>query len=125
MIVVKEYDQMDSLRELLERRARKFLDKGELDHMEEAGDVLEEEPSDLRTPRKGVRGLKRKRDEDEDLSNEEEVAPLDLKRRRVAANPNEETKYSERGESLMPELMHKGKENIPPVEDVRIFRHLV
>src|SRR5271169_5644123 len=55
MIIVKEYDQMDSLRELLTKGARKYLDKGgpaELDVME---DVMDEEFV-FRTPRSAMKG---------------------------------------------------------------------
>jgi len=119
MIVVKEYDQMDSLRELLDKGARKYLDKGgpaELDVME---DVMDEEFV-FRTPRSAMKGLKRKRDEDEDLAGEEEMVPQDLKRRKIVAVQNEGTKCSDEEMSPALKLVHTGKENIPPSEEVII-----
>ena len=124
MIVVKEYDQMDSLRELLDTRARKFVNKEEPAELEGTEQVLDEGFL-LRTPERGLNGLKRKRGEDEELDDEEEVAPQELKRRKISVIQNESTKCSD--EKTLPalKLMHKGKENIPPSEDVRVVSHAV
>src|SRR5271170_4798371 len=118
MIIVKEYDQMDSLRELLYNGARKYVDAEEISQLDAAEDVLEEEPV-LRTPKRGLRGTKRKRDEDEDVLNEEEFVPQEVKKRKVIENHKQEGNLSDEKPLPSAKFVTKGKENIPPLEDVR------
>jgi len=113
MIIVKEYDQMDSLRELLTKGARKYIDTEEKVQLDGTEDILEEEPV-LCTPKRGLRATKRRRDEEEEVPNDDDPAQQDAKRRRTAANHNEVGKLSNEKPLALTKCVQTGKENIPP-----------
>ena len=118
MIIVKEYDQMDSLRELLDNGARRYTDTEESAQFDGSEDGVEEDAV-LRTPGRGFRGVKRKRDEEEDVSNEDEVVPQEAKRWKVAANHKQEGNLFDEKPLPATKCVNMGKENIPPLGDVR------
>jgi hypothetical protein len=122
MIVVKEYDQMDSLREILEQPPRKCgplssTDDGEHDIVERVieNDLIPE----------CQQGVKRKRDDDNSQSDHESTdEEPEFKRRRFTDNPDnqqekENAVTSEKPES--PEVGIGGKENLPPEQEVQII----
>lgn len=116
MIIVKEYDQMDSLRELLDNGARRYTDAEETVQFDASEDGVEEDGV-LRTTGTGFRGVKRKREEEEDISNEEEVVPQEVKRRKVSANHKQEGSLLDEKPLPATKCVDKGKENIPPLGD--------
>ena len=118
MIVVKEYDQMDSLRDVLAQPARKYgpppsTDNGEHEKVERAteNDLIPEDQ----------RGLKRERDAEENESQRDspENEP-ELKRRRFSDNavnqPVADVAMTEKSESSVAGA--GGKENLPPETEV-------
>jgi hypothetical protein len=118
MIVVKEYDQMDSLRDILAQPARKYgpppsTDDGEREKVERAAenDLIPEDQH----------GVKRKRDTEEHESKHDspEVEP-ELKRRRFSDNTANQTEpdvaMTEKSESSVTGA--GGKENLPPETEV-------
>lgn len=125
MIVVKEYDQMESLREILDQPPRKCgtpssTDDGEQDKIEgaiENGLIPECQ-----------QGVKRKRDDDNGQSDHESTdSEPELKRRRFTDNPDnqqekENVVTSEKPESS--EVGIGGKENLPPEPEVRKYLFL-
>src|SRR5271155_1858902 len=117
MIIVKEYDQMDSLRELLDNGARRYTDTVDSVQFDGSEDGVEEEAV-LRTTAAGFRGVKRKREEEEDVSNAEEVVPQEAKRMKVAANHKQEGNLFDEKPLPATKCVNKGKENIPPLGDV-------
>jgi hypothetical protein len=116
MIIVKEYDQMDSLRELLDNGARKYTDSEENAQFDGSDDGVEEDAV-LRTAGTGFRGVKRKREGEVDVSNEEEVVPQEVKRRKVVGDHKQEGNLFDEKPLAATKCVNKGKENIPPLGD--------
>jgi hypothetical protein len=112
MIVVKEYDQMDSLREVLQQPARQkrlaVEESGFTEHLIEES-VFDEEC------REG--GLKRKREESDDES-PESPRQQNTKKRKVMSDAGNHSIEEDTQSVTTPEKMQldiaPGKENIPP-----------
>ena len=113
MIVVKEYDQMESLRELLESGARKHPEKEDTVQSEGIEDS-EKEESPLRSPKRGMTG-KRNEEKEGHVSYKKQSAERDIKRRRPTAEPTEDRNLS----LEKSKFFNNGKENIPPLEEVK------
>jgi hypothetical protein len=118
MIVVKEYDQMDSLRDILAQPARKYGPPS-------SSDDGEREKAELATENELIpedqQGLKRKRDAEENESNPD--SPEDepeSKRRRFSDNtvnhPVADVTITEKSASSVAGA--GGKENLPPETEV-------
>lgn len=116
MIVVKTYDQMDSLRELLESNPRKDDMTNGLDDEDVLKRVEEAEKADV------ARGMQRKRNEEEiDFEGMGSPTEQASKRRRIIVDADNDTSPMEllAAESLFPTVDGvRGKENIAPGMEV-------
>jgi hypothetical protein len=126
VIVVKEYDQMDSLREILEKDARKSSGRVEDDSEGEEFVAKESARNVVEGKEELECGLKRKRKDclsDSDGESTESPTQQISKKRRVmsdARNQSDEPESEREKQEAVEEKMQvdtpKGKENVAPVQ---------
>jgi hypothetical protein len=126
VIVVKEYDQMDSLREILEKDAKQS--SGRVDEVEKEECVAKENARNVVEMKEEQEcGLKRRRDDylsDSDSESIDSPTRQISKKRRVMSDarnqtePESELEKLETVEEKMQVDTPKGKENVAPVVQV-------
>lgn len=116
MIVVKQYSQMDALREVLDLPARKYSNMVSVEEYAEL-EVQDSCRDEDEIPNQVARNLKRKRDQEVvEAENDCEAVEPDAKRLRISEDyppdPKVPTTPDPDGNGLL--TSHPGKENVPP-----------
>ena len=136
LIVVKEYDQMDSLREILELPARNHGAPTAIDETEAVERVADEHPPFEMSEENAINsestndaehGAKRKREEEEEGYVEAVLPSMpNLKRRRVMSPGSlcDQQKSLPTSSDKSAKVLVAEKENIPPIE-VSTYRPVV